>query len=178
MNIPLTPQTKHHDYHIGQHNHSHNGIKNPSNCKADTKNKGYHEIMFFDWKIQLEKVQLTRDLSDNTMIYQGIRLPCKNDQGYCDPATRTQATIVWFSEDTCTTFQVAKIHARMIKLHEKYFIQSIPYEKKNPARKQIADFRNIHNIENKLTRFRIYIKKQNSHANTEIHFTKHNILKC
>ena len=41
--------------------------------------------MFFDWKIQLEKIQLTRDLSDNTMIYQGIRLPCKNDQGYCDP---------------------------------------------------------------------------------------------
>ena len=39
--------------------------------------------MFFDWKIQLEKMQLTRDLSDNTRIYQGIRLPCKNDQGYC-----------------------------------------------------------------------------------------------
>ena len=38
--------------------------------------------MFFDWKIQLEKIQLTRDLSDNTMIYQGIRLLCKNDQGY------------------------------------------------------------------------------------------------
>ena len=67
----------------------HIGTNNPSNCKADTKNKGYQEIMFFDWKIQLEKIQLTRDLSDNTMIYQGIRLPCKNDQGYCDPTTRT-----------------------------------------------------------------------------------------
>ena len=55
----------------------HIGINDPSNCKADTKNKRYQEIMFFDWKIQLEKVQLTRDLSDNTMIYQGIRLPCK-----------------------------------------------------------------------------------------------------
>ena len=31
--------------------------------------------MFFDWKIQLEKIKLTRDLSDNTMIYQEIRLP-------------------------------------------------------------------------------------------------------
>ena len=30
--------------------------------------------MFFDWKIQLEKIQLTRDLSDNTMIYQGIKI--------------------------------------------------------------------------------------------------------
>ena len=53
----------------------HIGINNPSNCKADTKNKGYQKIMFFDWKIQLEKVQLTRDLKDDTIIYQGIRLP-------------------------------------------------------------------------------------------------------
>ena len=90
------------------------------------------------------------------MIYQGIRLPCKNDQGYCDPTTGTQATIVWFPEDTCTTFQVAKIHARMIKFHEKYFIESIPYEQVNPSRKQSTDFKNIHDIENKLTRFQIY----------------------
>ena len=112
--------------------------------------------MFFDLKIQLEKIQLTRDLTDNTMIYQGIRLPCKNDQGYCDPTTRTQATIVWFPKDTCTKFQVAKIHARMIKFHEKYFIESIPYEQLNPSRKQSNDFKNIHDIENKLTRFQIY----------------------
>ena len=126
----------------------HIGINNPSNCKADTKNKGYQEIMFFDWKIQL-----TRDLTDNIMIYQGIRLPCKNDQGYCDPTTRTQATIVWFPEDTCKTFQVAKIHARMIKFYEKNFIESIPYEQVNPSRKQSNDFKNIHDKENKLARF-------------------------
>ena len=112
--------------------------------------------MFFDWKIQLEKIQITRYLADNTMIYQGIRLPCKNDQGYCDPTTRTQATIVWFPEDTFTTFQVAKIHARMIKFHEKYFIESFPYEQVNPSHNLSTDFRNLHDIENKLTRFRIY----------------------
>ena len=50
-------------------------IINLSNCKAHTKNKGYQEIMFFDWKIQLEKVQPTRDLKDDTTIYQGIRFP-------------------------------------------------------------------------------------------------------
>ena len=33
----------------------HVGIINSSDCKADTKIKGYQEIMFFDWKIQLEK---------------------------------------------------------------------------------------------------------------------------
>ena len=36
----------------------HIGINNPSNYKADTKNKGYQEIIFFDWKIQLEKIQI------------------------------------------------------------------------------------------------------------------------
>ena len=45
--------------HYDKHWIPHIGINDPSNCKADTKNKGYQEIMFFDWKIQLEKVQLT-----------------------------------------------------------------------------------------------------------------------
>ena len=44
----------------------------------------------------------------------------------------------------------------MIKFHEKYFIESIPYEQVNPSRKQSNDFRNIHDVENKLTRFQIY----------------------
>ena len=44
----------------------------------------------------------------------------------------------------------------MIKFHEKYFIVSIPCEQVNPSRKQSYNFRNIHNIENKLTRFQIY----------------------
>ena len=44
----------------------------------------------------------------------------------------------------------------MIKFHEKYFIESIPYEQVNPSLKQSNDFRNIHDIENKFTRFQIY----------------------
>ena len=134
----------------------HIGINDSSNFKADTKNKGYQEIMFFDWKIQLEKVQVTRDLKDDTILYQGIRLPCKNDQGYCDPTTRTQATIVWFPEGNCTVFQVARIHARMINFHQKYLIESIPFEKVNPTQRGSTKFRKIHNIENKLTHFQIY----------------------
>ena len=74
--------------------------------------------MFFDSKIQLEIVQLAGDLKIDTLIYQGIRLPCRNYHGYCDLTTRTQATIVWFPEDTCTAFQVKKIHARMIEIHQ------------------------------------------------------------
>ena len=118
--------------------------------------------MFVDWKIQLEKVQPIRDLKDDTIIYPGIRLPCKNDQGYCNPTTRTQATIVWFPEDTCTTFQVAKIHARMINFHQKYFNESILFEDMNPDQLKHSKFkfRSIHNIENKLTRFQIYSKME------------------
>ena len=55
------------------------------------------------------------------IIYQGIRLPGKKDKGYYDPTTHTQATIVLFPEDTFTTFQVSKIHARTIKVHQENF---------------------------------------------------------
>ena len=46
------------------------GITNPSNGKADTINKDYQEIMFFDWKTHLVKVQLTHDLRDDTILYK------------------------------------------------------------------------------------------------------------
>ena len=46
----------------------------------------------------------------------------------------------------------------MIKFHQKLFIESIPYEDvyPNQIRQRNHKFRNIHNIENKLTRFQIY----------------------
>ena len=44
----------------------------------------------------------------------------------------------------------------MIKFHEKYFIESIPYKQVNPSERRSTNFRNVHNIENQLTRFQIY----------------------
>ena len=44
----------------------------------------------------------------------------------------------------------------MIKFHEKFFIESIPYEQVNPSHKRSNVFINIHDIENKLTRFQVY----------------------
>ena len=44
----------------------------------------------------------------------------------------------------------------MIKFHENYFIESIPYEQVNPSRKQSNDFKNILDTQNKLTRCQIY----------------------
>ena len=124
--------------------------------KNRNKNKGYHETRFFYWEIQLEKLQLTRDLKDDIIFYQGKQLLCKIYQGYCNPTTRTQATIVWFPEYTCKIIQVARIHARMIKFHPKKFMESIPYDKVNPEK--IRQNKNCYNkvkkIENKLTRLR------------------------
>ena len=75
-----------------------------------------------------------------------------------DTAIRTQATIVWFPEDTCTIFQVAKIHARTIKFHQNYIIESIFYDEVNldQTTKVILNLETLKNKEKKLTRFQIY----------------------
>ena len=46
----------------------------------------------------------------------------------------------------------------MIKLHQNFFIESIPFEDVNPVqiRHTNQKLRNIHNKENKLTRFQLY----------------------
>ena len=46
----------------------------------------------------------------------------------------------------------------MIKFHQKYLIESILYEDVNPDQIRTTNhkFRNIHNLENKLTRFQVY----------------------
>ena len=97
------------------------GINNLSKWEADTKNKGHQEIMFFDWKTKLEKIQLTRDLKDDTKLYQGIRTSCKNDQGNCDPTTRTQAAVVWFPEKKLYHFLSSKNTRKNDKISQKRF---------------------------------------------------------
>ena len=44
----------------------------------------------------------------------------------------------------------------MIKFHNKFFIESIPYEQVSPSHKRSNDFKNPHDIENKLTIFQFY----------------------
>ena len=44
----------------------------------------------------------------------------------------------------------------MIKFHDKYFIESIPYEQVNLSHKRSKSFKNSHDIENKVTHFQIY----------------------
>ena len=53
----------------------------------------------------------------------------------------------------------------MIKFHQKYFIESIPFEDVSPDQLRHSNFkfRNTHNIVNKLTRFQI-------HPETELAF--------
>ena len=50
----------------------------------------------------------------------------------------------------------------MINFHQKYFIESIPFEEVNPdqIRNNINKFRKLQIIENKLTRFQIYLETE------------------
>ena len=72
----------------------------------------------------------------------------------------------------------SKIHARMKKFHQKYFIELIPYEDVNPEKIRQSKYklRNIHKIENKLT-LSNFTQKRNFHVNNANHFIKHNIQK-
>ena len=102
----------------------------------------------------------------------------QNDQRYSDPTTRTQATIVWFPEDTCTTFQVEKIHMRMIKIQQRFFIESIPYEDVSPEKIRQSNYkiRNFNDMANELTRFQSYTETE-FYVNTTNHFIKRNFQK-
>ena len=70
---------------------------------------------------------------------------------YCDP-------IVWFPEEICTTFHVFKILARMIKVLENFFLESIPFNQLHPDRRRPDEkpYRNIQGTEHKLTRFQLH----------------------
>ena len=60
----------------------------------------------------------------------------------------------------------------MIKFRQKHFIESIPFEKVNPIEKLSNNLRNIHNIENKLTRFQIFHETEFA-CKYKTHSTKH-----
>ena len=50
----------------------------------------------------------------------------------------------------------------MIKFHQKYFTEPIPYDEVNPekVRQNNQRFKNINNIEKNLTRFQIYAETE------------------
>ena len=81
--------------------------------------------------------------------------------------TRTQATNAWYPEDTRNTFQVAKIQARMIKFHQKHFIESIHFENVNPdrIRSKNRNYRKNDVFQSKLLRFQFYNETENFRKN-------------
>ena len=64
----------------------------------------------------------------------------------------------------------------MIRFHQKHFFESIPYDEVNldKVRQNNYKFRNIRNIENKLTRFQIYPETELACKYSKP-FIKHNI---
>ena len=69
--------------------------------------------------------------------------------GLKDNAIKRQKKF-WFPNGTYTTFQIARIHARMIKFHRQYFIESILYDIVNPKkiRRNNNYYNNINGLEN------------------------------
>ena len=69
----------------------------------------------------------------------------------------------------------------MTKFHLKHFIESIPFEDVNPEqiRQSNYKFRNIHNKQNKLTRFEIYPETELACKYTKpVYKTKYNRNSC
>ena len=80
------------------------------------------------------KIQLTRDSKDDTILNQGKRLTWKNDQGYCNPTTRTRATT------RVPEFISLKSTQEWLNFfHQQFFIESIPFEKVIPDKKDQTD---------------------------------------
>ena len=52
----------------------HIGIKDQSSCEISKKNTGYQELMCLDCKTQLEQVQTTGDLEDDTKKHLALRI--------------------------------------------------------------------------------------------------------
>ena len=73
-------------------------------------------------------------------------------------------------------YHISRIHARLINFHQKYFIESILYDKVNPEKiRQINYYsNNIHNTKNKLTRNQIYTETELAGKyNTPLHKTQY-----
>ena len=70
--------------------------------------------MFFDWKIQLEKIQLTRDLKDNTIIFQEsdyhvemIKAIVIPQQGHKSLVSRRYLYNISSSKNTCSNDKIS-----------------------------------------------------------------------
>ena len=112
--------------------------------------------MFSDWKIQLEKVKLTRDLKTTQSFTKELdSLKMTKDIAILQHEHKQHCMV---SRRNMHCFSSSKTHARKIKFLQKLFIESIPYEEVHPDQIRCMNhkFRNIHNFENKLTRFQIY----------------------
>ena len=103
----------------------HIGKTNLSNCNFKKIGILRKDDLWLEDPIQF---QLTCDLKDDTILYQRIHLPWKKDQGDCEPTSRNQATIACFPDDTFTTFQLAKNHARLISFHKIDYKESVTFD--------------------------------------------------
>ena len=75
-------------------------------------------------RLQISRVDVTYDDTENIMIIDGHNLPCYFVHGFCKPTTKTLFTSVWFSDDFFLNFTLQDFVGRMKKFEDKYWIET------------------------------------------------------
>ena len=90
------------------------------NCPAHHQ----FEVNLVSWGLEISEVELTYDDTSNDMIIDGHTLPCYFADGFCKPTTKTPFTLVWFNDDYCLIFTLQDFIGRMIKIEDRYWIET------------------------------------------------------
>ena len=102
------------------------------NWVSDPNKNPYHncpvhyqfEVNLVSWRLEISKIELTYDDTENVMIIDGQSLPCYFADGFCKSTTKTPFTLVWFSDDFCLIFTLQDFLGRMTKIEDGYWIET------------------------------------------------------
>ena len=90
------------------------------NCPAHHQ----FEVNLVSWRLEISEIELTYDDRANVMIIDGHTLPCYFADGFCQPATKTHFTLVWFIDDFCLIFTLQVFIGRRTKIKDRYWIET------------------------------------------------------
>ena len=83
------------------------------------------------WSLIVKEIELSYDDKDTKLIFDGHKLPCLMDDGFCKPTILTPNTIVWFPQELCLIYLIHSFIGRMSKLKScfwlptEYFLNNI-----------------------------------------------------
>ena len=119
--------------------------------------------MFFDRKIQIKKLQLTRDLKNDAILYPGIRLPCSKDITTLSKDIATSPLVhvqplFDFLKTHAPHFKCLKLKPELSVFKKIYSFKSILLDQlhSDRYRSDPSPYKNMQGIEIISTRFRTY----------------------